>query len=94
MVRSVVMWRTMAILLKLNVSLSPRSVCFSALCWTSHRRALNNLLRLSISSASCRFLFSVALPDHVLFEWCSFENNPRLEGPELLGLASYDTNCS
>ncbi|KAH7560761.1 hypothetical protein JRO89_XS10G0093700 [Xanthoceras sorbifolium] len=23
-----------------------------------------------------------------------FENNPRLEGPELLGLASYDTNCS
>ena len=25
---------------------------------------------------------------------CSFENNPRLEGPELLGLASYSTNCS
>lgn len=25
---------------------------------------------------------------------CSFANNPRLEGPELLGLASYDTNCS
>ncbi|MBA0703117.1 hypothetical protein Goari_000046, partial [Gossypium aridum] len=24
----------------------------------------------------------------------SFEENPRLEGPELLGLASYDTNCS
>ncbi|PON74064.1 Somatic embryogenesis receptor-like kinase [Parasponia andersonii] len=24
----------------------------------------------------------------------NFENNPRLEGPELLGLASYDTNCS
>ncbi|KHG03101.1 brassinosteroid insensitive 1-associated receptor kinase 1 -like protein [Gossypium arboreum] len=23
-----------------------------------------------------------------------FEKNPRLEGPELLGLASYDTNCS
>ncbi|XP_076940465.1 leucine-rich repeat protein 1-like [Bidens hawaiensis] len=23
----------------------------------------------------------------------SFENNPRLEGPELMGLASYDTNC-
>ncbi|PHT71289.1 hypothetical protein T459_26393 [Capsicum annuum] len=23
-----------------------------------------------------------------------FEHNPRLEGPELLGLASYDTNCS
>lgn len=23
----------------------------------------------------------------------NFENNPRLEGPELLGLASYDTNC-
>ncbi|KAH9741900.1 Leucine-rich repeat protein 1 [Citrus sinensis] len=57
-------------------------------------KALNNFLRLSISSASCRFLFSVALPDHILFEWCSFENNPRLEGPELLGLASYDTNCS
>ena len=27
----------------------------------------------------------------ILFQWCSFENNPRLEGPELLGLASYDT---
>lgn len=25
--------------------------------------------------------------------WCSFENNPRLEGPELEGLAVYDTNC-
>nr|KJB20253.1 hypothetical protein B456_003G140700 [Gossypium raimondii] len=24
----------------------------------------------------------------------NFEENPRLEGPELLGLASYDTNCS
>ncbi|CAH1432096.1 unnamed protein product [Lactuca virosa] len=24
----------------------------------------------------------------------NFENNPRLEGPELMGLASYDTNCS
>ncbi|CAH8362366.1 unnamed protein product [Eruca vesicaria subsp. sativa] len=24
----------------------------------------------------------------------NFENNPRLEGPELLGLASYDTNCN
>jgi len=24
----------------------------------------------------------------------NFENNPRLEGPELLGLATYDTNCS
>ncbi|KAF7831512.1 leucine-rich repeat protein 1-like [Senna tora] len=24
----------------------------------------------------------------------NFANNPRLEGPELLGLASYDTNCS
>ncbi|XVF05651.1 hypothetical protein REPUB_Repub05bG0191100 [Reevesia pubescens] len=24
----------------------------------------------------------------------NFERNPRLEGPELLGLASYDTNCS
>ncbi|KAG5253543.1 leucine-rich repeat protein [Salix suchowensis] len=24
----------------------------------------------------------------------NFENNPRLEGPELLGLASYETNCS
>ncbi|KAM7260196.1 hypothetical protein ACFE04_015937 [Oxalis oulophora] len=23
----------------------------------------------------------------------NFENNPRLEGPELLGLASYDTKC-
>ncbi|KAI4386178.1 hypothetical protein MLD38_004133 [Melastoma candidum] len=23
----------------------------------------------------------------------NFENNPRLEGPELIGLASYDTNC-
>ncbi|KAL8095159.1 leucine-rich repeat protein 1-like [Apium graveolens] len=23
----------------------------------------------------------------------NFENNPRLEGPELQGLASYDTNC-
>ncbi|KAL9232696.1 hypothetical protein vseg_007775 [Gypsophila vaccaria] len=23
----------------------------------------------------------------------NFENNPRLEGPELLGLAAYDTNC-
>lgn len=25
--------------------------------------------------------------------WYSFENNPRLEGPELEGLAVYDTNC-
>ena len=25
---------------------------------------------------------------------CSFENNSRLEGPELIGLASYDTNCN
>ncbi|KAI3862814.1 hypothetical protein MKW98_008654 [Papaver atlanticum] len=24
----------------------------------------------------------------------NFENNPRLEGPELQGLAAYDTNCS
>ena len=24
----------------------------------------------------------------------NFENNPRLEGPELMGLAAYDTNCS
>ncbi|XP_044504837.1 leucine-rich repeat protein 1-like [Mangifera indica] len=24
----------------------------------------------------------------------NFENNPKLEGPQLLGLASYDTNCS
>ncbi|XP_054817647.1 leucine-rich repeat protein 1-like, partial [Prosopis cineraria] len=24
----------------------------------------------------------------------NFENNPRLEGPELLGLASYETSCS
>ncbi|KAL3357333.1 hypothetical protein AABB24_017834 [Solanum stoloniferum] len=24
----------------------------------------------------------------------NFEHNPRLEGPELLGLATYDTNCS
>ncbi|XP_019057853.1 PREDICTED: somatic embryogenesis receptor kinase 2-like isoform X2 [Tarenaya hassleriana] len=24
----------------------------------------------------------------------NFENDPRLEGPELLGLASYDTNCN
>lgn len=24
----------------------------------------------------------------------NFEHNPRLEGPELLGLAPYDTNCS
>ncbi|XP_057953191.1 leucine-rich repeat protein 1 [Malania oleifera] len=24
----------------------------------------------------------------------NFENNPRLEGPELLGLATYETNCS
>ncbi|CAH9102486.1 unnamed protein product [Cuscuta europaea] len=23
----------------------------------------------------------------------NFENNPRLEGPELIGLVSYDTNC-
>lgn len=29
-----------------------------------------------------------------IVQLCSFENNPRLEGPELLGLASYDTNCS
>ncbi|CAH9100872.1 unnamed protein product [Cuscuta europaea] len=24
----------------------------------------------------------------------NFENNPRMEGPELMGLASYETNCS
>ncbi|RWR75927.1 somatic embryogenesis receptor kinase 1 [Cinnamomum micranthum f. kanehirae] len=27
------------------------------------------------------------------FPLSNFENNPRLEGPELQGLASYDTNC-
>ncbi|GMH20248.1 hypothetical protein Nepgr_022089 [Nepenthes gracilis] len=29
--------------------------------------------------------------EHIPLE--NFENNPRLEGPELLGLASYNTNC-
>lgn len=29
---------------------------------------------------------------HILIT-CSFEKNPRLEGPELQGLAVYDTNC-
>lgn len=29
--------------------------------------------------------------EHIPLE--NFENNPRLEGPELIGLASYDTNC-
>lgn len=29
--------------------------------------------------------------EHISLE--NFENNPRLEGPELLGLVSYDTNC-
>ncbi|PKI40292.1 leucine-rich repeat protein 1-like [Punica granatum] len=29
--------------------------------------------------------------EHIPLE--SFEKNPRLEGPELMGLASYDTNC-
>ncbi|XP_021749200.1 leucine-rich repeat protein 1-like [Chenopodium quinoa] len=29
--------------------------------------------------------------EHIPLE--NFENNPRLEGPELVGLASYDTNC-
>ncbi|KAL2940266.1 Leucine-rich repeat protein 1 [Bienertia sinuspersici] len=29
--------------------------------------------------------------EHIPME--NFENNPRLEGPQLLGLASYDTNC-
>ncbi|CAN6848914.1 unnamed protein product [Brassica oleracea var. botrytis] len=30
--------------------------------------------------------------EHIPLE--NFENNSRLEGPELLGLASYDTNCN
>ncbi|GAB4851825.1 Leucine-rich repeat protein 1 [Ancistrocladus abbreviatus] len=29
--------------------------------------------------------------EHIPLE--NFENNPRLEGPELIGLASYETNC-
>jgi hypothetical protein len=29
----------------------------------------------------------------ILFHYCSFENNPRLKGPELQGLVSYDTGC-
>ncbi|XP_074320723.1 leucine-rich repeat protein 1 [Silene latifolia] len=29
--------------------------------------------------------------EHIPLE--NFENNPRLEGPELIGLATYDTNC-
>ncbi|GAY50848.1 hypothetical protein CUMW_129830 [Citrus unshiu] len=39
---------------------------------------------------------TVSQPCDFLFGTCFvfFENNPRLEGPELLGLASYDTNCS
>lgn len=30
--------------------------------------------------------------EHIPME--NFENNPRLEGPELIGLASYETDCS
>jgi hypothetical protein len=29
----------------------------------------------------------------ILLLSCSFNNNPRLEGPELQGLVAYDMNC-
>lgn len=40
----------------------------------------------------CPFLWLYIEISNV-FLYCSFENNLRLEGPELLGLATYDTNC-
>ena len=31
---------------------------------------------------------------YVYFVFCSFENNVRLNGPELLGLVPYDLGCN
>ncbi|KAK4275842.1 hypothetical protein QN277_018860 [Acacia crassicarpa] len=40
----------------------------------------------------CGTIPTAGLFEHIPLN--NFENNPRLEGPELLGLASYETNCS
>ncbi|KAK7857756.1 leucine-rich repeat protein 1 [Quercus suber] len=52
-----------------------------------YRRILFSAEQVCLNQWPKEFIF-------ILFQWCIFENNPWLEGPELLGLASYDTNCS
>lgn len=47
-----------------------------------------------VSSSWFSFLMALRCNLNFVSKYCSFENNHRLEGPELLGLASYDTNCS
>ncbi|KAL9255394.1 Leucine-rich repeat protein 1-like protein [Drosera capensis] len=59
-------------------------------------RELTKIPTLKVVDVSCNNLCGT-IPisgafEHIPLE--NFENNPRLEGPELLGLASYDTNCS
>jgi len=59
-------------------------------------RELANLGSLKVVDVSNNNLCGT-IPTTGAFEhipWENFENNPRLEGPELLGLASYDTNCN
>ncbi|XP_073278797.1 leucine-rich repeat protein 1-like [Primulina huaijiensis] len=59
-------------------------------------RALTNISSLKVVDVSnnnlCGTIPTTGPFEHIPLN--NFENNPRLEGPELLGLASYDTNCS
>ena len=79
-------------------------ICISVSMWLLllHCRACTITKALPYILCHCYhfFFFEVCLNQwpkefiFILFQWCSFENNPRLEGLELLGLASYDTNYS
>ncbi|KAF1864198.1 hypothetical protein Lal_00048763 [Lupinus albus] len=54
---------------------------------------LPNLKVLDVSNNGLCGTFPSSGPfEHI--PWDNFKNNPRLEGPELLGLVPYDTNCS
>lgn len=58
-------------------------------------RALTHISTLKVVDVSSNNLCGT-IPTTGPFEHIplnNFENNPRLEGPELMGLASYDTNC-
>ncbi|MFQ6624805.1 hypothetical protein Gotur_004425, partial [Gossypium turneri] len=75
--------------LKVVICMLEVSACYGAIMY------LRGTLLASLDTTS--------FPLHKLYlvtdlKYCSklysFEENPRLEGPELLGLASYDTNCS
>ncbi|KAG8372241.1 hypothetical protein BUALT_Bualt12G0046000 [Buddleja alternifolia] len=59
-------------------------------------RALSSISTLKVVDVSnnnlCGTIPTTGPFEHIPLN--NFENNPRLEGPELQGLASYDTNCS